>query len=93
MFFSHTNADNVKLEAAFEEFAFNLGSNAIESDVALGHHRTLLGRHCSCHDELGRSKAWVCFIATNKINVSSFGLLSINCLNCGLLKKAAHESF
>ena len=49
----HTNANDVELETTFEEFAFNLGRNAVEADMALGHHRTLLGSHCSCHDMTG----------------------------------------
>ena len=58
---SHTNADDIKLETTFEEFAFNLVGNAVKTDVALGHHGTLLGRHRSCHDGLNKVKpecAW-----------------------------------
>ena len=54
MYCSHTNANDVELETTFEEFAFNLGSNAIETDMAFGHHGTLLGRHRSCHDRLSK---------------------------------------
>ena len=39
-----TNADDVELKAALEELALNLGSDAVETDMALGHHRPLLGR-------------------------------------------------
>ena len=53
MFFKHTNTNDVELETTFEEFAFNLGRNAVEADMAFGHHRTLLGSHCSCHDLTG----------------------------------------
>ena len=54
---SHTNANDVELKATFEEFAFNLGSDAVETDMALGHHGTLLGRHRSCHDKRSRMEA------------------------------------
>ena len=54
MYSSRTNANDVELKTTFEELAFDLVSNAVEADMALGHHGTLLGRHCSCHDGLGR---------------------------------------
>ena len=50
----HTNANNVELKSTFEQFTFNLGGNAIETDMALRHHRALLWRHCSRHDGLCR---------------------------------------
>ena len=40
-----TNTNHVKLETTFEEFALDLGCNAIETDMALGHHWPLLRRH------------------------------------------------
>ena len=52
VFSSHTNADDVELESTFEEFTLDLGRNAIETDMTLGHYGPLLGRHRSCHDEL-----------------------------------------
>lgn len=53
----HTNANDIELETALEEFAFDLGSNAVETDMALGHHGTLLGRHRGCHDGLSKVEA------------------------------------
>ena len=57
LYSSHTNANDVELETAFEQFAFNLACDAIKTNMTLGHHRTLLGSHCSCHGQLSRAKA------------------------------------
>lgn len=45
------------MEATFEEFAFNLGSDTVKTDMALRHYGTLLGGHCSRHDWLDRVEA------------------------------------
>ena len=83
-FFKHTNANDVELETTFEEFAFNLGRNAVEADMALGHHRTLLGSHCSCHDLTGWGQS-LSVLRTRRqnrrcfyVSVSRFGSLFIN---------------
>ena len=56
---NHTNADHVELETTFEKFALNLGRNAIETDMALGHHWPLLGRHWGHWRHWGRHSGHV----------------------------------
>jgi hypothetical protein len=35
-----TNADNVELETALQQFTLNLVGDAVEANMALGYHRT-----------------------------------------------------
>ena len=54
-----TNTHHIKPEAAFEEFPFNLGGDAVETDVAAREDRRGIGGRrigCGCHFEEGRLK-------------------------------------
>lgn len=89
MYASHTNANHIELETTFEEFALDLGGNAVETDMAFGHHRTLLGRHRSCHDGPNRLKASVCLErGIGRVSMSACQGCSCRSL---MLKKVAVE--
>ena len=67
---SLTDAYHVELESALEQFAFNLFCDAIETDMALGHHMVLLLRHGSRHIEIAKAgfyeykmMNWGCWIS------------------------------
>lgn len=45
-----TNTNDVELETSFKKLALNLCSDTVETDMAFGHHGTLLGGHCGRHD-------------------------------------------
>lgn len=42
---ARTDADDIELEAALEELALDLGGDAVETNVAVGHDAVLHGRH------------------------------------------------
>ena len=49
-----TNADNVELEATFEQFTLNLVCDAVKAHMAFGYHRAcchIWSRHCQIEFE------------------------------------------
>lgn len=47
-----TNADDIELKAAFQQLPLYLVRDAVEANMALGHHRIVLRRH-----DIGRCHA------------------------------------
>jgi hypothetical protein len=84
-----TNADNVELEAALQEFALNLSGNAVETHMALGNHGVRIIRHDDrrrhdCGHFTGRDEpslrmacstcVWLAWVVKSELSVLSGGL-------------------
>lgn len=53
-----TDANDIELKASFQKLAFNLICDTVETNVTLGYHGALLGRHNGGrHDEMDRLSA------------------------------------